>query len=256
MARDRVEPIKITMRMFGLPIIALLIAGAQPAVAEESASADPHLQLFDLLNSPENEQLVLDATLAQMRTQFLADPNIASFEEDCPGTIDAMLQLTEQVMNDASKVETTEFDAKYIAVLRNNLSIEQATEAVAFFQSDLGQRYMHSLSSSMNFRNVITDAAEGDDEAGAREAYDKDTQEMTRNAMKQLQGRDAFEARLIIGSAEWGKTLGRIRPQLAALEYDLLNPKTSPEEDAELEEAFSEALDNHLSECGLDLREE
>jgi hypothetical protein len=231
--------------------LSLVTAGllASAAQAQDASAGDPYERLAGLIGSSEVQQRANETVVAEARAQFAQDPDIAYLESECPGTVDVMAAVMADLTSADIDVDSAAYRARVLPLLRREMPPEQAAEAATFFASELGQRLLRAATSSASYKQSLASAIGTDGGAVPQDAFERDRADAARGVMRQMDAADMFEANLVMGSSEWGKTLARLRPQFSAVQYELFNQEPTPEEDVAMDRAFTEALELHLATC-------
>jgi hypothetical protein len=228
-----------------LAVSAMLYA----ALAYAQPAASPYERLVDVFLAPEVQQRAVEAVLAATREQFLAQPNVAAMESDCPGTIDALMQGFASWALAGLAADSGAYRERMVGFLRERMPEDQAAEAAGFFESALGQRVLRVVSGEMSFEQTLASGAADEEGRFSREAFDADRAEITARSLGQMTPAELEALEQAMGSSAWGVTFQRLLPELQQLRFEEMNAPATPEEDAAMERIIAAAVDAHLAQC-------
>lgn len=232
----------------GLAAGALAMAGA--GIAQE-VSSDPHQQMVDVFANDSMRDRAFESIMKSAFGSIVeTDPQLAALEMECPGFIDGLSSAMRPLMKRTHNEDHIEYRKDLLALLRSELTAEEAAGAAEFFASDLGQRFFDEVFANQNMDNVMREAmATGGEEDISASSLNKDNNTTAIRAMMSL---EPVERRAIMNkfvTEDWGKAFSKMRPKMDALLTDPKYQQTTPEEDAEIEAVSVEFSTNHFEKC-------
>ena len=233
------------MRSAALVFLAALAAA--PASAQETS---PYQALAAELANPEMFELAFRRMVdVDMRAVFLADPDIDAFEQECPGAIEALLTAATPLINELNDEGLVEYREALHGFLPTRISADDARLAADFFASDLGRRFIRTVSAETGFRNSLESGMSNDEGLIDRSAFERDQLAAARDGIAALSVADLQAVTQAFGTTSWGRTFAALGPEITDLKYRIVNADFTPEQDAALENMMTDTVNAHADAC-------
>ncbi len=178
-----------------------------------------------------------------------SDPNIAAIERVCPGTIHAVIEAFTPTLTELNDRGVAEYRAALRELLGARLSAVDAGEAAEFFASDVGHRFLRTISGQSGMRNSLKSAMDSEGEID-RGAFQRDQQQAVLDGIAELGPADIRAINEAVATSSWGKAFAGLSGQIVDLRYRITNTKLTPEEELQFEKLSAEAVDAHMETCG------
>jgi len=232
------------MRAGALVFFAVLFAA--PLNAQQS---DPYQALVAELASPEAFDLALRRLLeSDMPAAFRSDPDIAVLEEDCPGLIQALVNASTPMLTELNAQGLKEYRVSLRDLLAARLNADEARQAADFFTSELGRRFVRTVSAEATLGGSLTSSLSNEAGSIDRRAFEQDQQASVRSGLAALSPADLQAVNMIFAS-DWGRAFAALSPEIQELKYRLVNADLTPEQGATVEELSAKAATAYLEAC-------
>lgn len=181
--------------------------------------------------------------LGTLVEQLGKDPDMADFEREYPGVLDAFREALAPLMHSEVTKLTPLYRADLDALYRTNLDAIEAEQVLAFLRSSAFRNFRDKMISASDFHTTVRDAVKGRDISQEALAAD------TRTA--------ALQASLQTDSADM-KTMEAFLASPAGMKFKALNPEKfkidhkwsnylSPEAQAQIEPLVFQAMIDHVA---------
>lgn len=232
------------MRLTGLAWLAVFASA--PLRAQD---ADPHETLVEQLTTRETFDIAYRRLMdVDLPAAFLADPDIAALEKECPGAVQALLTAASPLFLRINRESESEYREMLREFLATRMSDADAQAAARFFASDVGQRFLRTVGAESTLGNSLHGAMADDEGAIDRASFERDRRTSAATTVAALSDADrrAFADTL---NTSWGKAFSSMASELADLRFHLLSRDLTPEQGAELDSLANRVLLQHFTAC-------
>lgn len=232
------------MRQAGFAWLAVFVSA--PLCAQD---ANPHEALVEALTTRETFDVAFQHLMnVDLPAAFLADPDIAELEKECPGAVQALLTAASPLFLRINQESESEYHKAMADFLAARMSDAEADAAANFFASDVGQRFLRTVGAESTLGNSLRSAMADDEGAVDRASFDRDRQSSAAATVAALGDADR-RALAETFDTSWGKTLRAMVPELADLRFRLMSMDLTPEQSTELESLANRVLLGHFTTC-------
>lgn len=243
--------------------VSLGLAFASPLLAqEETASStgvqsDPHAAMVDAMMPAEGLAIAHANGLRELRSVYENTAEIAFLDNQCPGTINLMIDTIAPIIDEYNEVEVTLRRQAMTDILRRELSAEHARAGAEFYSSELGRRLVLATMSNRTLEktlsNAMAEAVEDPDSEAEISAEDleADNARSARAGVSSMNPEDVAEIGRTLLGEPWFAELRRVQPMMSAAGVQIMNSDFAPELDAKADRVIDAALGPHLEKCGF-----
>ena len=246
----------IPLRFASALALALLVASTsivtvprvQAQVPEPAgANVDAHANLYASLQEQVDHKMVLDNMLATIARQIIeSDASMAIAEQKSPGLGAALAEGMRPAMERYSTRVTALYRPRMIAMLRGELTADEAASVTEFYRSDTGRKLIAKVSRNYDGSAMIGEALNQQDiSVGAVERDQKRLIAQTMGGMS-VEERDALAAEIMTRPAM--VKMQAVHAKMVPLRAEMENTPMTPEETALLEQGIRAAVAQLLEE--------
>jgi hypothetical protein len=224
----------------------LAVLGAAPLAAQDSSAYE---DLVAEMASNESFDIATHRLLeVDLPAAFRSDPNIAAVEAECPGAVDGLMMAATPMFNQLDQEGRKEYRNALYDLLVARMSAEDARAAAEFFGSDLGRRFVRSVSEQSSLSNSLTSAIANDEGSIDRDAFELDQRSSAQSGIEALSDTDKIALGRALQSS-WGRVMSELSPEIVNLRYRITNADLTPEQNAALEGLMAKSLEAHFDAC-------
>jgi hypothetical protein len=246
----KIAPPKLAVQQGGSVrrgILAFLAAlWATPLAAQDSSAYDA---LVAVLASNESFDIASRRLLeVDLPAAFRSDPNIQEIEAECPGAVEALLVATTPMFKELDQEGRRDYRAALRNLLPTRMSEADARAAAEFFGSDLGQKFVRSISEQSTLSNSLSSAMSNDEGSIDRDAFERDQLNAARGGLEALSDFEKLSVNRALQTS-WGEAINDLSPEIMTLKYSIMNAEMTPDQNAALDAVIGETIDAHFDAC-------
>lgn len=231
-----------------LLIIPVLPATAQvdQAGADANESIDAYEDLYDAVRGGMDLNLMIATSIEAIRRQYRQIPEFIALEEESPGFVDAYVEAIRPVLEEGMVRVDQETRLEMIALIRKELTIEQAKEVAAHYRTPVMRKLMGNVA-----ENFSPDSTLSDIDSGEAVSEQKVNQDLARAAMRGTQALTAEERMQIARKMARSPALRKfeaLSSKVVAIRTAKENEPPRPEEQAKLDKIVAEFFESRFSE--------
>jgi hypothetical protein len=219
--------------------------GATQQVALDPAVAAKAMRLAEIMT---DKVIMLDQAKRIATTTlpdaFRQEPSLAQMEKSAPGVIDAMIRGMLPIMLRHAEDGIPDLRQRYAAHVGKVMTADEMDKVATFYSSPLGRKLMLSVAGKMNADEMVKEAMAAPGEKLSREALMKDVRSAAVSAVSELTSDELAEVAKF-GLSPAGRKFTGNQKALGEIVTAWTNESTK-EEDAELEDAVTKAIADHL----------
>jgi hypothetical protein len=223
---------------------AALALAAQPSAAQvvqaAQLAADPHERVYDTLVAQADDGPMIEAALDWLIGELRRDGNIAVIEAAHPGFLKQMRAATRPIIAGYSQRVKLAYRPRMIAILRAELTAEDAAEIAEFYASPVGRRLVAGVSQSYRPEAVL--GTIGSDEQVTVAEVERDMDGATQAALQGLSAAETAELHAEIAAHPAMAKLVPLVPKIAALRAEMEEQPMTAEEEAAIGTALAEVF--------------
>ncbi|MGX7925581.1 hypothetical protein ACWPMX_03290 [Tsuneonella sp. HG094] len=233
-------------------LVLLMLAGSSMALAEAPQvllpSADPFRALAEIKTRDDIWERSFDSMYEQMRASFSADPKLGAADQRCPGLIDAAAEAAKPVMREGHFRQRDAFRAGLTSLFAQGMTISQAREAWAFYNSPDG-RFLLELGTDSTSQQAKIAKGDGPIDRGTFDADLHATQSAT---IAKLEPEMMDRAQAALDRSTWFIPYKALHPRIQNLRFRISRDPASggPAGDRiRMIEAVQRATAQYLANC-------
>ncbi|MBD3730526.1 MAG: hypothetical protein IE933_12555 [Sphingomonadales bacterium] len=228
----------------------LSLAPAPLAAQAAPATGDAYDELLDLFTDPARADDTFKRMLFEALPQaLLANPDVAALEQRCPGATTAMMKAGEPNLHKSFLRDQQTYRSGLSTILHEELTPQQAAEMAEFFRDPKRRQVFELAFESNDFANLAASVAADPEGEISQEAIDADEAKAARTLRDRIGPADYADIDYAFRTAPWYPALMRAMPRVNALRSQIDKAAPDPQEDAELEQLMTGALEVHLQLC-------
>jgi hypothetical protein len=228
-------------RLISLAALALLqpLAAAQP-VAAQQAAADPFEQVLEAIDATTPREAVLESSVRALEASLRLNPAMAALERQRPGVIETTSAAARPTLASYIARLRAEYRPRYVAVLRQHLTADEASEIAGFFESPIGQKLIAATVDHYQGQAAAAALAQGN--AITSSEVRQDASAAAGGALANLDAADSAEVIREAASRPALLKLDPVRAEFNELRAQMDREPMSAAEQAMLQEAIRSAL--------------
>ncbi|MCP5397001.1 MAG: hypothetical protein H6918_09795 [Sphingomonadaceae bacterium] len=249
---------KIHTLLLAAAAVTLAPFAAAPVALAQTAEAQPGLsdaqRLASLMSNEErNEELFSNLIDVQMPQAVLADPDVAFLEENCPGSVKAMLQAGRPELWRGFVEDEAEFKAGLVDIFLA-YPPDHLAGMVQFFESPGGRKLFDTAFRSASYDATLASIVANGDSMPSEDALERDRQATERRLRDAIDPSEMADMDYQLRTAPWYPSIMDALPKVKALRSRIDTAPTTAEEDARLDKLMMGGLTGHLKKrCGIEL---
>ena len=212
-----------------------------------AAVADPYQAAMAAILASADENIIIDNFVRTFAAELpKADSRMAELEAQKPGLALAIAEGMRPVFKPFSERITGEFRGQVVALMRENLTPDEAQTIAVVFSSPAMKKMMRIAVANYTQTNVLRDAMRGDGTVTAQSA-DADNRAAISAAMEEMTPADFAELAKLPMNPALGRKLQQLQPRITALRIAMENAELLPQEEQMIQDAVEAAMVKFLA---------
>ncbi|KPL68566.1 hypothetical protein SZ64_10895 [Erythrobacter sp. SG61-1L] len=241
-------PVRPLTRFFAPLAIALLaplapLAAEEPAAQPPAAEKSPYEELYAAMQGSMDEtamtENLLDGVVGEIRRQV---PEITLLEEMDPQLMDNLRTSFRPILVDYSERVRVAYYPKMIAVLEEGLTVEEADQLSALYNSELGHKLMGHASKSYTGESTLRAIGDAPDQDVPADAVSRDLRTAGVKGYLALTPEERAQLNAMARKSPAFAKLGTLQPKIVAARAAMENEPLTPEEDARINAALEDTF--------------
>lgn len=225
---------------------AALAMVASPAAGQQvetvQFSADPYERIYDALIAGSDDEPTIEAALDWMVAELRRDENIAFLEATYPDLLKRMRKAARPIIMRYSERVKLAYRPRMVALLRADLTPDEAAEIADFYASPIGRRLVAGVTQSYRPDAVLDTVLT--DEQVTQADVERDLSNATAATLAGLSAEESRELFAAIAERPAMAKLAPVVPRITALRAEMEEEPMTAEEEGAIESAFLEIFDS------------